>query len=154
VAAADLDVDLENLLTLTLLPVDARQNPLFESDRLLGTFSSKIIFCYRLGIIGADLMRALELIRRIRNDFAHKIEESFSSEKQRPRLFELISMMRRSKMYFLCLELFADKENPKSQFVAAVSVMSLVIKNGIWNIKRATDERALRVPDDVQNSKT
>lgn len=149
VAAADFDADLENLLTLALLPASSRQDSIFESDRLLGTFSSKIILCQRLGIISSELMRSLEIVRRIRNDFAHRVDESFSSEKQRPRLLELISLVKKSKMYFLCLELFPDKNSPKAQFVAAASVVSLAIKSGIWTVKRATVERAICVPDDA-----
>lgn len=154
VAAADLDVDLENLLTLSLLVSETKEDPLFKSDKLLGTFSSKIIFCYRLGIIDSEIMHALELIRRIRNDFAHQVHESFTSEKQRPRIAELAALAKKSKMFWLCLELFSDKNSSKSHFVSSVSVLSLVIKNGIWHMKRASTERVLRLPTDAQENKT
>lgn len=36
-------------------------------------FSSKINFVYRFGLIDSDLARALHLVRRIRNSFAHEV---------------------------------------------------------------------------------
>lgn len=137
---------------MALLASETKEDQLFKSEKLLGTFSSKIIFCYRLGIIDSKIMHALELIRRIRNDFAHQVRESFASERQRPRVSELVSLMKKSKMYWLCLELANDKDGAKSQFIASVAALSLVIKNGIWNIKRASPESALCVPNDAQEN--
>lgn len=41
----------------------------------LGTFSAKIEFAYRMGLWTEDIKKSLNIIRRIRNQFAHKIVE-------------------------------------------------------------------------------
>jgi mannitol operon repressor len=45
----------------------------------LGTFSSRIAACFVLGLITENEHRDLQLIRRIRNDFAHNIHTSFET---------------------------------------------------------------------------
>jgi len=44
-----------------------------------GTFSSRITGCYALGLISDDEYHDLQLIRRIRNDFAHSVRTSFKT---------------------------------------------------------------------------
>jgi hypothetical protein len=44
-----------------------------------GNFSSRIAGCYALGLITDDEYHDLQLIRRIRNDFAHSVLTSFKT---------------------------------------------------------------------------
>lgn len=46
----------------------------------LKTFSARITACYLLGLISEDERIELDLIRDIRNDFAHDIRTSFESQ--------------------------------------------------------------------------
>ena len=46
----------------------------------LGTFSSRITTCYALGLISEKEFHELNLIRGIRNDFAHNIHTSFETQ--------------------------------------------------------------------------
>jgi len=56
----------------------------------LGTFSARIELAYRIGEINATLARALHLIRKIRNDFAHNVSGcSFGDGVVTSRLTEL-----------------------------------------------------------------
>lgn len=47
---------------------------LFKPEAPIGTFSSRISMAYALNIINKETKEFLNTIRRIRNDFAHKIE--------------------------------------------------------------------------------
>ncbi|MGD1083654.1 MAG: hypothetical protein ABSA47_02760 [Verrucomicrobiota bacterium] len=71
--AAKLDLQLYHLLQKVLLPNPCGTDELLDGDAPLGTFSSRINLCYRLGLIDGVLARALHLIRKIRNSFAHEI---------------------------------------------------------------------------------
>jgi mannitol operon repressor len=53
------------------------------------TFSSRISGCYVLGLINQDEYDDLTLIRRIRNDFAHRLDTSFDTPSVRDRCREL-----------------------------------------------------------------
>lgn len=98
--AAQLDVVLERLLRNVLQPQPGSDDKLFGPDRPLGSTYAKINFAYRLGIIDADVERALQLVRRIRNDFAHSIEEAtLSAGPHRDRLNELVKLCERNSAY-------------------------------------------------------
>lgn len=78
--AARIDQALESLLKRTLLPNVGGDDNLFDPDRPLGTFSSKIALTYRLGLIDKSVEHALQMIRKIRNEFAHSFEEALLSD--------------------------------------------------------------------------
>ena len=71
--SARLDVSLERLLKKLMQPHVGGSDNLFDSDRPLGSFSAKIALAYRLGVIDRTLEHALQMIRKIRNAFAHSI---------------------------------------------------------------------------------
>lgn len=71
--ASKLDQLLGILLEAYLLPCPNMTDSLFSNNGLLGTFSSKIDLCYRLGIIDAQFSKSIHLTRRIRNTFAYEV---------------------------------------------------------------------------------
>jgi hypothetical protein len=71
-AAAYLDVELEKLLAKFFVDDSSVVGELLGQSGPLGTFSSRINICYAVGLIGKKVHRDLHLIRKIRNDFAHK----------------------------------------------------------------------------------
>jgi hypothetical protein len=75
--AAKLDQQLYQLLQKVLLSNPNATDELLDGDAPLSTFSARINLCYRLGLIDRALARALNLIRRIRNSFAHEISGSY-----------------------------------------------------------------------------
>ncbi len=82
----DLDVRLEALILAVLdqdtLAQSKCKEELFDSDRVLGTFSAKTLFSYAMGLIGRHIYDDVTLIRKVRNDFGHSMEYSnFSHEK-------------------------------------------------------------------------
>jgi DNA-binding MltR family transcriptional regulator len=66
---------LKELLHRFMVPAETRQDDddIFGKNGFLGTFSSRIKLSYRLGLISEDEYRDLEVIRRIRNTFAHEL---------------------------------------------------------------------------------
>jgi hypothetical protein len=129
-AAARLDVDLERLLKHLLHHHPGGTDPMFEGDRLLGTFSAKIAMAYRLGAISSDLEHALQLTRKIRNDFAHQLEgERLSTPRQKARLAELVRAMETLEVYKAGWKAFEGmaKSVEHLQFVLCTVCMTLCL---------------------------
>lgn len=68
-----LDTQLEFLLKSFLIKDNKTDERLFNNSSL-SNFGSKILMCYYLGIISKYEYETLEIIRKIRNIFAHEIE--------------------------------------------------------------------------------
>lgn len=138
-AAARLDVDLERLLKHLLHHHPGGSDPLFEGDRMLGTFSAKIAMAYRLGALTPEFEHSLQMVRRIRNDFAHALEvESLSSARQKGRLAELVRTMEHSEVYASGWSAFeAMKKSPAHlQFVLCTVCMVLSLHLGLTQLTR------------------
>ncbi|MCA7900827.1 hypothetical protein LGM39_15720 [Burkholderia cepacia] len=89
-AVAWLDSDLEKVLKKVLHPCSGGGDNLLDSDRPLGAFSAKITLARRIGVIDHEVESALQILRRMRNEFAHELEAStLSSDRNRDRLTEL-----------------------------------------------------------------
>jgi hypothetical protein len=132
-AASRLDVDLERLLKHVLHHHPGGTDPLFESDRMLGTFSAKIALAYRLGLISAEFEHSLQMVRKIRNDFAHQLDsESLVSTRQKARLAEMVRTMERSPVFKSGIEAFKDGEKSPEhlQFVLCIVCMAVVLHHG------------------------
>lgn len=130
VCAAFLD-DLMQELLLEFLCDDSntQNNKLFNQNGPLATFSSKIFLAYRLGLIGRYEYDCLNLIRRIRNNFAHDLSiDSFECESIRellsnnlpskellPPISIPISYKDNGTIVNLTIEDFLDERRYKSQ---------------------------------------
>ena len=92
IAAAYLDVEIENLLSKHFVPNNSVKNEILGQSRPLGTFSSRIDLAYLLGLIGPKVNRDLHLVRKIRNDFAHNPQPiNFDDESPSNRCRELVN---------------------------------------------------------------
>ena len=69
---AELDDILHQILSKRLLPPKSKSGRLLEQDSPIGSFSARIELTYRLGLIHPMVHGELQLIRKIRNEFAHK----------------------------------------------------------------------------------
>lgn len=77
IAAATLDEVLRLMLRHYFIDNPHEKNfldKLFENEAPLSTFSSRIRLAYALGFIGDDLYHDLQIVRDIRNKFAHSIK--------------------------------------------------------------------------------
>lgn len=108
-AAAYLDSSLSDLLYVSLVANKKIDTDLFEGTAPLATFSSRIKMAYYLGLISQPCRRDLDIIRAIRNDFAHKLDvDSFAVQ----------SVQDRCKT--LAYSYHEKHEDPKAHFISAV----------------------------------
>lgn len=88
--AAKIDYIAYETLRRALVSTPSANDELLDGDSPLSTFSSRINVLYRLGLIAPDFARALHLVRRIRNAFAHELSGcDLNSGAHRDRVREL-----------------------------------------------------------------
>lgn len=89
--AAAIDDILERILKQVFVANPTSKDELFDGPAApLGSSASRIELCHRLGLISGRLARDLDLVRRIRNDFAHNIASyDFSIDSVKARVGEL-----------------------------------------------------------------
>ena len=76
VGVARVDAALEHLLQAVMSPATARSDGLFLPERPLGSIGAKVALASRLGLIDASVERALNVLRKLRNAFAHSAESA------------------------------------------------------------------------------
>ncbi|MFN8466337.1 MAG: hypothetical protein U0X20_12340 [Caldilineaceae bacterium] len=75
-AAAFLDSELETLLRRYLVDDSSVVQRLFDGNGSFSTFSTKIDSAYSLGLLTKHSMLGIHLVRKIRNEFAHKLSQT------------------------------------------------------------------------------
>lgn len=75
IGAAMVESRLERIFENTLINNSSKENVIYGSNALLGTFSSKIQMAHVLGFLSEKEYKEVNLIRKIRNEFAHKLED-------------------------------------------------------------------------------
>lgn len=154
---AQLDLLLFQLLDSTLLPVTNGKDELLEGDSPLATFSARINACYRLGLIEAEFARALHLVRRIRNSFAHEVSSAtLDAGAHRDRVRELVAPFAANWGLREMLEQFFDNdESTGARFRACIALMSIRLDSAIQDGKRFSDEHAATMlPPDPDETDT
>lgn len=89
IAAAELDRLLLELFKAFLRPGQGQIALLKDSNALLNTFSGKISTAHALNLISDQEFKDLNIIRRVRNDFAHVMNVSFDHQTVQSRVKEL-----------------------------------------------------------------
>lgn len=80
-----IDEHLSECLTARMVDHPAVSKLITGFNAPLGTFSAKIVGALALGLIDENEHHDLEIIRGIRNEFAHKIEVSFEDQSVKDR---------------------------------------------------------------------
>jgi DNA-binding MltR family transcriptional regulator len=129
--AAKLDLMLNQILLKVLFPNASSQDDLFDQDRPLSSFAAKINLCHRLGIIDSECSRALHMIRKIRNDFAHEVSGcSLNTGSHRDRVKELAAplgiytIFEDAKRVF-----FGDESSYSADFRTALAIVSIQLED-------------------------
>ena len=87
VGVARVDAALETMLQAVMAPGPAKGDGLFQPERPLGSLGAKVALAHRLGLIDDAVERALGVLRRLRNAFAHSAESaSLTDDTHRMRL--------------------------------------------------------------------
>jgi hypothetical protein len=76
VGVARVDAALEHLLQAVMTPAPPKGDRLFLPDRPLGSLGAKVALARRLGLIDEPVERALSVLRKLRNSFAHSAESA------------------------------------------------------------------------------
>jgi DNA-binding MltR family transcriptional regulator len=120
---AELDDILEQILSKRLLPPKSKSARLLERDSPLGSFSARIELTYRLGLINPLVHGELHLIRKIRNEFAHKKAGiSFTTHAVSEQTSQLV-FSKAMKHFFL--KKYKEPLNPdsRSRFVCSGAIL-------------------------------
>lgn len=125
IAAARADYLLSQILAKHLIPNTASQDDLLDSDRALGTFSARINVVFRLGLIDAEFARALHLLRKMRNSFAHEASTvNLDKASHRDRVREIIApLIRYDAFESFKSSVIKSKEGIAADFCTGVSVI-------------------------------
>ncbi|WP_292656181.1 MltR family transcriptional regulator, partial [Nitratifractor sp.] len=118
---------LENEITALLLGFFVEQGKsatkeLFDFNGPLGTFSSKIKIAFALGLISKETQISLDVIRRIRNDFAHL---------QDPLNFDVKEILQ--KIDNLLPSYKTSESAPREKFIKKVQALVAVIHLSLAN---------------------
>lgn len=146
--AARLDELIHQALSAHLLPPPTRDDNLLDSDRALGTFSARIDACYRLGLIDAEFCRALHLIRRIRNEFAHETSDSsLEQSPHRDRILQLAAPVMYLKEFDLVLgKEFAKEPHCRGLFSVCAWIMVLRLERVVFQARRISSNPVTFIP--------
>ena len=126
ILAANLDNRLKDVLSAFFVVMSENQEKeIFSGNGALSTFSSKIKLAYALGFLANDERHDLDIIRKVRNDFAH-VEEGldFSSEQIKSRCNSFIRIAEMNRDY---PKLRNESSNPRGIFNIAAASLSICL---------------------------
>lgn len=125
--AAKLDYLLFQLIDKKLVVNYSKEDDLLDDGRPLASFSARICLAYRLGIIDSSFAKALHLIRKTRNDFAHNVPDGrLDLAPHRDRVRELTALINHSTILRDIKEAyFKEKQEPAANFFAMVTLLAV-----------------------------
>lgn len=130
--AAKLDALLYQLLAKVLLPSVGNQDELLDGDSPLSSFSARINLSFRLGLIDAKFARALHLIRKIRNSFAHEVSgASLTTGAHRDRIRELCLPLVENEIFAKTRDQVFGASGPAADFRMALSITMIRLEAAI-----------------------
>jgi DNA-binding MltR family transcriptional regulator len=142
IAAAHLDVLLDELLKQVLVPCSTENDSLFDGPNApLHNLSNKIDLCFRLGLISEFISKSLHIVRKIRNSFAHAIVGcTFTDPAVKSRIEELHRLHRRDEVEPVLKELFDT--SPRQRFLLSIILLIGVIQEIQHNAPNKTAKPA------------
>ena len=140
VVASLIDEMLEEILRSYLLD-NNQTKKLFESANApLSNFSSKALLCCSLGLIKKEEYKDINIIRRIRNEFAHNIMCSFDQQ----RISDLAASLKigMSSIDILPIGHKSRVDKPKSRFMmVSTSIVTNLYNRSHYVKKQKVKER-------------
>jgi DNA-binding MltR family transcriptional regulator len=115
---------------------------LFDPDRPLGTFSAKITLAYRLGLVDDRVEKCLQLIRKIRNGFAHATTQvSLAESAHRNRLSEITKCVQEIPIY-PGTRAGVLSEMPRASEQSVSLIISLILLTATLEVAASQNEQA------------
>jgi mannitol operon repressor len=115
-AAACLDDLLGRVIFNFLISNDSGHALVNGFNAPFGTLSARIAACHAMGLISETEFRESEIVRKVRNEFAHKVQMSFENDKVR----SLCAAMKLS---------VPGEKKPRAQFTSAAVVLVMNLTN-------------------------
>jgi mannitol operon repressor len=115
-AAAFLDDLLGRIIFNFLIPNDSGHALLDGFNAPFGTLSSRMAACHAMGLISEAEYRESEVVRKVRNEFAHKVKMSFVNDRVR----SLCATMKFS---------VPGEKSPRGQFTSAAIMLVMNLTN-------------------------
>lgn len=145
--ASKLDYLLYAICNNFLIPNYSRSDDLFDGDSPLSTFSAKINLCYRLGIIDSQFAKALHLIRKIRNDFAHETSNAkMGSSPHSDRIRELTVLISNSEMFEDVKNIyFQDKSGAVANFYTSLTMLAARLETILLKIEPLSSSKTFSI---------
>lgn len=145
-----LDSLLERLLKKFLYPSHGANDELLDADRPLGTFSARIALAYRLRVIDKDIEYSLHAVRKIRNSFAHSIEDERLTKPAHRDKLSAIEKILSSYTGYAGLVLHAKQRNATmsdelAKFCAAMMILIIVLETACKYIERVKPSKTFRL---------
>jgi DNA-binding MltR family transcriptional regulator len=140
---AELDDILQQILSKRLLPPKSKSARLLEQDSPMGSFSARIELAYRLGLINPLVHGELHLIRKIRNEFAHK-KAGFSFKTQAiSQLTSALALPKAVNQFFLKKHKEPFNPDSRSRFVCSGAIL-------LWRLTILQEQvKRIRVLPDI-----
>lgn len=152
VGTAKLDLLMYQLLSSFLLPSTSKNDELLDGDSPLGTFSARITISHRLGLIDDALCRTLNIVRRIRNSFAHELRgATLDSGAHRDRIRELAAPLKDNGVFKSFMEhFFQDSPTPRHLFMCVVALAAARLEGKVNRCQCIANRPLTLVPNDVK----
>lgn len=150
IVAAHLDDKLGELLKACMVQDKEYEEEIAEFFRdpgPLGTFSARIKLARYLSIMSPQVRKDLDIIRKIRNDFGHKLEfEDFNTPSIKDRCMNLQH------------DLLEENQNPRERFINAANVLIVFIdffrenNPGVFGLARSPRDVEIALMQDITNA--
>ena len=112
VGVARVDAALESLLQAVMAPCPTNRDELFRPERPLGSFGAKVALAHRLGLINDPIERALSVLRKLRNSFAHSADSATLTDEPHSKRLEATYAQARKNQLWSPLEGILDTQSP------------------------------------------
>jgi|HubBroStandDraft_1064217.scaffolds.fasta_scaffold382651_1 hypothetical protein len=137
--AAKLDELLRRMLDRFFVPDPHKKYGLLgnSGDQALSSFSARTKAAFRLGLIDEEFALSLDIIRKIRNRFAHEVEAgSLAEEPYREWVKELARPIPSPTFWRIHVERFGKTGGPAAEFRAVLVVLTLILEQSINLVSR------------------
>ena len=147
ISTANIDSILMKILQNSLLaPINRKADELFYGDAVLSSFNSKIILAYRLAIIDKDVYILLNMLRKIRNEFAHKVQNcNLDSPPYIDRVAEIVRVFNNTNIIDSLRKYFPGKTNSSRDFRIIMSLVSALFEMKIHYLPKAIKANPIKL---------
>jgi DNA-binding MltR family transcriptional regulator len=144
---AKLDYLLGQLLNKYMVASYTSDDPLLKNDGPISTFSSRTHLAYRLGLIDSEFAKALHLVRKTRNEFAHDVKDSqLNNPPHRDRIKDLALLFQNTPLFDEVRKTyFSDANNSSANFFTVIAILIMRLETIIIKVKPLSSNKAFGI---------